>query len=204
VSFGAVKASLRFSPHVSDLFRRRTVLIPEASISAVSEIALRDHLTGLYDKGTFQAKLNAEMKRFSRYGNDVSLILMDIDDFKKLNDLHGHIIGDQALSRIGQLLQEEIRDVEVIARIGGEEFAILLPQTDLSAAYASAERIRKAIENEFTNDYQVTVSMGVANCPRNACSMHELITQADQALFQAKLNGKNQTVKASFKLMENE
>jgi diguanylate cyclase (GGDEF)-like protein len=179
------------------------ILIPEAAIWAVSEIALRDHLTGLYDRGTFQAKLSAEMKRFSRYGNDVSLILMDIDDFKELNDLHGHIAGDQALSRIGRLLQDEIRDIEVIARIGGEEFAILLPQTDLSEAYASAERIRKTIEDEFNIDHQVTVSIGVANCPRNACSMHNLILQADQALYHAKLAGKNQTVKANFKLVEN-
>ena len=179
------------------------VLIPDASISAVSEIALRDHLTGLYDKGTFQAKFRAEMKRFSRYGNNVSLILMDIDDFKELNDLHGHIAGDQVLSRIGRLLQDEIRDVEVIARIGGEEFAILLPQTDLSEAYVSAERIRKAIADEFNIDHQLTVSIGVANCPRNASSMHDLILQADQALYQAKLANKNQTVKASLKLTEN-
>jgi diguanylate cyclase (GGDEF)-like protein len=178
------------------------VLIPEVAISAVSEIALRDHLTGLYDRGTFQAKFHAEMKRFSRYGNDVSLILMDIDDFKELNDSHGHIVGDQTLSRIGQLLQDEIRDVEVIARIGGEEFAILLPQTDLSEAYASAERIRKAIEDKFTIDHQVTVSIGVANCPRNACSMRDLITKADQALYQAKMAGKNQTAKARLKLMD--
>jgi diguanylate cyclase (GGDEF)-like protein len=177
------------------------VLIPEASIWAVSEIALRDHLTGLYDKGTFRAKLSAEMKRFTRYGNDVSLILMDIDDFKKLNDSFGHIAGDQVLTKIGQLLQGEFRDMEVIARIGGEEFAILLPQTNLSEAYASAKRIRKAIEDKFTIDHRATVSMGVANCPRNACSMRDLIMQADQALYQAKMSGKNQTAKARLKLM---
>ncbi len=178
------------------------VLIPEASFWVVSEIALRDHLTGLYDKGTFQVKLSDEMKRFSRYGNDFSLIMMDIDDFKELNDSRGHIVGDEVLSRIGQLLQEEFRDIEVIARIGGEEFAVLLRQTDLREAFSSAERIRRAIANEFANDHRITVSIGVANCPRNARSMRDLITQADQALYQAKLAGKNKTVKARLKLMD--
>jgi diguanylate cyclase (GGDEF)-like protein len=151
------------------------VLIPEASISAVSEITFQDHLTGLSDKGIFQTEIRAEIKRFSRYRNDGSRILIDIDNFKELNDLHRHIARDQLLSKIGRLLQDVVRDVEVIAHVGGEKFAILLPQTEFSEAHVSAKRIRKAIDDEFNIDHQVTVSIGAANCPRNACSMHDLI-----------------------------
>jgi diguanylate cyclase (GGDEF)-like protein len=201
---GIVVAALDYLKNFRVDNRVDYVLIPEKSIWAVSEIALRDHLTSLYDKGTFQAKLETEMKRFSRYGNDISLILMDIDNFKEINDSHGHIIGDDVLSRIGELLQREFRDTEVSARIGGEEFAILLPQTCLEEAFVSAERIRKLIAEEFSDQCQVTASFGVSSCPQNASTARDLIIQADQALYQSKIAGKNQSAKAALNLIENE
>lgn len=193
---GIVVATLDYLSNVRDVLKN-VVVMPEKTRWAVTKIALKDSLTGLYDKGTFKSMLNSEMRRFERYGNDVSLILLDIDHFKAINDTYGHSVGDKVLARIGEALQKLFRETETAARVGGEEFAVILPQSDFEEAYIAAERIRKQIQQLFEDDYQMTVSIGVANCPRSASTAHDLIVQADNALYASKQAGRNCTTKAN-------
>jgi diguanylate cyclase (GGDEF)-like protein len=192
---GIIVATVDYLSNIRDDIDNAAV-IPEKTRWAVSEIALRDSLTGLYDKGTFKAMLQEEIKRFERYGKDLSLILIDIDKFKKINDIYGHRIGDRVLARIGELLLISFREVEIVARIGGEEFAVLLPQSDIEQAYKAAERVRQRISTLFKDDYQITVSLGVASCNQSACTTRDLIVQADNALYASKRSGRNRTTKA--------
>ena len=116
---------------------------------------------------------------------------MDIDDFKQINDSRGHQEGDRVLTEISKLILKAARDLDICSRYGGEEFAVILPQTGRQEALRLAERIRKRVENQFKKDLNVTISSGVATCPLNAKSAKALITRADKALYQSKSNGKN-------------
>ncbi|WP_419656103.1 GGDEF domain-containing protein [Desulfosarcina variabilis] len=128
---------------------------------------------------------------YKRYGSEVSLIMMDIDDFKQVNDSYGHPEGDRVLSEISTLILKTARDLDICSRYGGEEFAVILPQTGHQEALRLAERIRKRVENRFKKDLNVTISLGVATCPRVAKSAEALVSKADKALFQSKKRGKN-------------
>ena len=132
------------------------------------------------------------MRRYSRYGNAVSLIMVDVDDFKNINDEHGHQKGDAVLACIGRLIKNGVRDVDTASRYGGEEFFVILPQTGLKKAVEIAKRLRVAVESTFRNDGSVTVSLGVASCPDHAKDENTLLEAADKALYSAKLRGKNQ------------
>jgi diguanylate cyclase (GGDEF)-like protein len=160
------------------------VLITEAKMSIVADVALRDGLTGLYDRSTFLSNLRDEIRRYERYGNEVSLIMLDIDDFKQINDKYGHQRGDWALLKLSRIIQSEMRDVDTGARYGGEEFAIVLPQTGVDEAVSLAERVRQHVEEECANDLRMTISLGVATCPNDAQTVQDLVKQADQALYQ--------------------
>jgi diguanylate cyclase (GGDEF)-like protein len=173
------------------------VLIAEAKMSIVADIALRDGLTGLYDRSTLLSKLRDEIRRYKRYGNQVSLIMLDIDNFKQINDQYGHQRGDWALLRLSRIIQSEMRDVDIGARYGGEEFAIALPQTGVDEAISLAERVRQHVEEECANDLKMTISLGVATCPKDAQTVHDLVQQADKALYQSKMKGKNRVTKLS-------
>jgi diguanylate cyclase (GGDEF)-like protein len=167
-------------------------VISKGKIAEIAEIALKDGLTQLFDVATFRTKLEIEIKRYNRYGSQVSLIMMDIDDFKQINDSHGHQEGDRILSDLSKLILKAARDLDICSRYGGEEFAVILPQTGRQEALRLAERIRKRVENQFKKDLNVTISLGVATCPLNAKSARALIAKADKALYQSKSNGKNQ------------
>lgn len=171
------------------------VLITEAKMSIVADVALRDGLTGLYDRSTLLSKLRDEIRRYERYDNEVSLIMLDIDDFKQINDKYGHQRGDWALLRLSRIIQSEMRDVDIGARYGGEEFAVVLPQTGVDEAVSLAERVRQHVEEEFASDLNMTVSLGVATCPKDAQTVHDLVQQADKALYQSKTKGKNRVTK---------
>lgn len=160
------------------------------------ELTIIDELTETYNYRYFVQKLQEEKRRASRYDLPLSLIMVDIDWFKKLNDTYGHEIGNFVLRRLSGIIQRCIRDVDIFARYGGEEFAIILPQTHREEAAVIGERIREQVEKEIFEARQygklkVTVSVGVSSFPENGKSQEELVSVADQALYQAKGEGKN-------------
>ncbi|HEY9898416.1 MAG TPA: GGDEF domain-containing protein [Pantanalinema sp.] len=158
--------------------------------------AVTDGLTGLINHAHFKELLGFEIGRSKRYGNHMTLLLLDIDLFKNINDTYGHLIGDVVIRRVAQALKGRVRDCDQVARYGGEEFAILLPQTDLPGAYIVADRIRLHIRDMvFHNDEQqpippVTLSIGVAQL-RQSDSLLSLIERADHALYAAKRGGRD-------------
>jgi diguanylate cyclase (GGDEF)-like protein len=169
----------------------------------VSEQAVTDELTGLSNQRRFREQIAREDERAQRFRHDLSLIMLDIDDFKQVNDEHGHLQGDEVLRMVGRVLDEESRGVDEPARYGGEEFAVALPETDLAGAVEVAERIRSRIESERVPNIdgavplRVTASVGAASMPASASSVQELIAAADAALYEAKRAGKNRVVTSS-------
>lgn len=166
----------------------------------VSELALRDGLTGTYNHRHFQDVLESELHRLDRYGEKLSLMLMDVDDFKSFNDRFGHPEGDQVLKQTARLVRTSLRQSDMVFRYGGEEFAVLLPGTDTAAAACVA---RKLVETMRRNNlYQrkaetpipITVSIGVAGTGDTVESREALIKRADIALYQAKREGKDRVV----------
>ena len=162
------------------------------------EQAVRDPLTGLYNRRYLFEALDKEVHRVERYGSTASLVLFDVDDFKRINDTLGHAAGDEVLRRLRVIVEEIIRPVDSFARIGGEEFALLLPETAQLDALLVAERIRAAIaRRRILPDRRVTVSGGVATVPQDARTVDEVERAADQALYWAKRNGKDLCAVAS-------
>lgn len=154
-------------------------------------LARVDSLTGALNRTAFEEILNREIKKAERYGGDLSLILFDIDNFKQINDTYGHLFGDQVLKRVASIVSENIRETDIFARWGGEEFMILLPNTGISKAVAVAEKLRRMIEAyRFGEDLTVTVSFGVVSFTNGDDSVR-LILKADKALYRAKEKGKN-------------
>ena len=166
----------------------------------VSRQAVTDELTGLSNHGRFQELLSTEVEQIRRYHHSLGLIMLDIDNFKAINDTYGHQQGDLVLKRVARVLADNSRETDFPARYGGEEMALILPHTDLPGAYAIAERIRTAIEGahiplgDGNGVLRVTGSLGVA--ASTDCTKDELIADADGALYEAKRSGKNRTVQA--------
>ena len=164
------------------------------------ERAEKDALTGLPNRGAFNEKFDELVKQYRRYRHPLSLILLDVDHFKRVNDTYGHEAGDVVLRQVGQILVSSVRETDFAARIGGEEFAVLLPETDLEHAVDTAERIRHAVE-QATFDYQgqslaVRTSAGVASSPRVLADPAGLLTSADGALYASKQDGRNRVTAA--------
>jgi diguanylate cyclase (GGDEF)-like protein len=182
------------------------VLCNQASISManaqlhaeIEKLATTDGLTGLYNHRRFQENLTEELKRLNRNSSPVSLMLTDIDYFKKVNDNYGHPVGDTVLKGVSKIIREEIRDMDIPARYGGEEFAVILPGTDSEGARNIAERLRKAVmDTTFSADgksLKITISIGIATAPVDAKGKEELVEKTDKALYHAKHNGRNQSV----------
>jgi diguanylate cyclase (GGDEF)-like protein len=172
--------------------------IDNADIRARLEMeALTDHLTGLYNHRYFHDRMAAEIRRARRRRGSVSLLIYDIDDFKRVNDTRGHLAGDQVLSRVAAVSRETCREEDVLCRIGGEEFTVILPGSQEQEAVAVAERLRYAVEGSSPARVgRVTVSVGVAEFPRHAARPRELLARADAALFEAKAAGKNRVAVA--------
>jgi diguanylate cyclase (GGDEF)-like protein len=168
----------------------------------VSEQAVTDELTGLSNNRRFRELFSKEAARARRFGHDLSLIMLDIDDFKRVNDTYGHLQGDEVLRMVGKVLDDESRGVDEPARYGGEEFAVALPETGLEGATELAERIRARIESEAVErvgavgTLKVTASLGTATLPDSAATAHDLIAAADGALYEAKRLGKNRVAAA--------
>ena len=161
------------------------------------EMNIKDGLTGIYNRRFLQTRLNEEFERHMRHNMKLSLIMFDIDFFKKVNDCHGHPCGDSVLQSVASKIASNIRPTDCLARYGGEEFCCLLSQTDLDGAMALAERFRKLIEEQVTtcreNDIKVTISLGVSELAAGN-SAEALLKQADEALYQAKNSGRNRVV----------
>lgn len=160
-------------------------------------LAVTDELTGLHNYRFLQQRLDEEIERCRRYGKRLSLLMVDVDDFKRFNDTYGHIAGDAALSELGQVMQSVVREVDTVARYGGEEFSVVLPETDAAGAFVAAEKIREAVANHAFCDASMnrcvamTVSLGLATFPTHAWDKESLLREADDALYNAKHGGKN-------------
>jgi len=161
----------------------------------LERLATFDWLTGLYNRRTILGKLGELVNLVNRYKEDFSLILLDIDHFRKVNDRHGHLTGDEVLEKIAALIRGNIRDTDMPGRYGGEEFVIILPRTNLSSAWVAAERLRSIIEKAEMKDsvgnvFAVTVSQGLVGWERND-DAGSLVSRADEALCKAKEKGRN-------------
>lgn len=175
----------------------------EAASARLEHLARTDALTGVHNRREFFDTLGLEFRRSSRYGRALSVLMIDIDLFKRVNDRHGHPAGDAVLAQTAAILESSLRESDVIARYGGEEFAVLLPETATGGAEHVAEKLRAAVEaQEFTAKtaagdaaLRITVSIGVASMPdagiRDAQS---LVARADEALYAAKRGGRNRWV----------
>ena len=162
----------------------------------LQQLATRDSLTGLYTRRIFHQYLDSELKRATRFGHSLSLLLIDIDFFKKVNDNYGHQAGDIVLQKVCERISKEARQVDYICRYGGEEIAIVLPETDLQSAQKYATRINKAVSAlafKIDNDrsISITVSIGVSSYPQQADTDTFLISAADAALYDAKEKGRD-------------
>ena len=160
------------------------------------ELATKDGLTKLYMNRHFMTLLENEVRRCARYKHSMSLIMIDIDDFKQINDHHGHLTGDQILREVASQISTTVRKIDIAARYGGEEFVILLPETTKQGASIIAERLRKNIEaikaqTQRGEEIVTTVSMGIAQFGKDADNSKDLIDVADKALYNSKRNGKN-------------
>jgi diguanylate cyclase (GGDEF)-like protein len=167
----------------------------------VSRQAVTDELTGLANHGRFQDLLSSEMEQVRRYPHPVGLIMLDIDDFKSVNDTYGHQQGDVVLRHVGRVLRDSSREADTAARYGGEEMVLVLPHTDLDGSHAIAERVRSAIADleiprlDEKGVLRVTASLGVAASSDG--DKDALINDADGALYTAKREGKNRAIRAA-------
>jgi len=177
------------------LARARTLLEFKAYLDVCEEAAFTDHLTGLANRRRFERQLEREVNRTLRLGHPFSLLMIDIDHFKNLNDTYGHNVGDEAIRGIGRVLREGTRGIDLAARIGGEEFSVLLVETELSRGVEVAERLRSAIKTmRIPRAGQITASFGVAECPSSAQTSIEILKAADDLLYQAKGSGRDRVV----------
>jgi diguanylate cyclase (GGDEF)-like protein len=177
-------------------------IVQVEKLKATQDRANIDGLTAVFNKRHFQERLTEEIERAQKDGTGLSLLLLDIDDFKNYNDTNGHVAGDDVLRDMGRLLRSSVREDDVVARYGGEEFVVLYPGASKALAYRLAQGLRRAVElHPFPGgDRQplgaVTISGGVATFPQDATTEVELIQAADQALYEAKAAGRNRIIAA--------
>ncbi len=176
---------------------RNPKMIEIAIYESTERSAQTDGLTGLSNHAFLVQTLRREVLRARRHGGPVSLVMLDLDDFKRVNDQRGHVEGDRVLRAAAGLVREGLREIDTAARYGGEEFALLLPETSRTGAFVVAERLRATLERHFAQKRRgprVTVSGGVACFPEDADSAEDLVRRADEALYRAKAGGKNRIV----------
>jgi diguanylate cyclase (GGDEF)-like protein len=174
-----------------------TQMARTSAMQNLLRVAFTDYLTGLKTRGYFEQELEQEINRTVRRRTTCGLLLIDLDDFKKVNDRYGHHTGDEVLRQFADVLLRDMRQIDTVARYGGDEFSVILPDTDTGGALFVATRIRDAVRNarfelsEVPTPLQLNVSIGVAMCPMDANDPRQLLRAADLALYQAKREGKN-------------
>ncbi len=170
----------------------------QAANETLRQLSRTDGLTGLLNRKTWESELEEEFQRFTRYHHTSSLLIFDIDHFKKINDNYGHPAGDEVIRQTARLLRETVREIDIPGRYGGEEFVVILVNTDATGARVVAERIRKVIE-ETTAQYEsfdinFTVSLGIAQLDGKTSDRTQWIDNADKALYEAKQSGRNNSI----------
>ncbi|MDN0076419.1 diguanylate cyclase [Crenobacter sp. SG2303] len=168
----------------------------EAAVEALREASVRDPLTGLFNRRYVNERLTEEYRRWQRNGADFSVIMFDIDHFKRTNDTYGHAVGDLAIQSVANAASSQLREVDVLGRFGGEEFIVLLPQCSLENAYHVGERIREKVAQQVvplsSGHLVITISVGVASAEASQDVADMLVKNADAALYKAKAGGRNQ------------
>ncbi len=161
----------------------------------LQELSIHDSLTKIYNRRYFMQRFFEEFSRAKKFNLELSFLMIDIDHFKKINDTYGHLVGDAVLREVARLIREHVREIDFIARFGGEEFSAILPETDRAGAIMLAERIRSQVSQQmikvFDENLTATVSIGVSSFPQNTLHADMLIESADRALYKAKLSGRN-------------
>lgn len=159
-------------------------------------LSVTDALTGLYNRRHFEDTLEREFLRASRYKNNLSFAIIDVDFFKKVNDTYGHSAGDFVLKEVAYLILQNLRKTDMVFRYGGEEFTVIITETPKEKAIVPLERLRKAVEEyPFSyngQDIKITISIGISEVCENITTVHQLFDDADRALYKAKENGRNQ------------
>ena len=195
----SLEVFLAMAPQLAVAIDRATL---KEKAGEFEQLSVTDPLTGLLNRRYIEARLTEEIKRSNRHGFPMSFMMLDVDKFKSYNDQFGHPAGDVALKIVGSVIRETLRSADVAARMGGEEFAILLPQTTVEEAVNIGERIRQNIENTRFPHRAVTASIGIASCSAELCISADLISAADQALYEAKRRGRNRVLSFESFVME--
>jgi diguanylate cyclase (GGDEF)-like protein len=160
----------------------------------LQRLATHDHLTNVLNSSSFARRVAQELPRARRYHRPGALIYLDLDDFKGLNDTHGHPSGDAVLRLVADSLLHAVREVDVVGRMGGDEFAVLMPETDAQFAASTAQRLNDSLRKAFDGSTAVTASMGVVSFSNTPASAEDLLRRADQAMYEAKRAGKDRVV----------
>ena len=175
----------------------RNLLQSKQRYDSIVKLSVIDSLTHVYNRRYFQHRLRDEFERGRRYDREFCCMIIDVDHFKEVNDTKGHLVGDKVLKTIAAVLRNNIRAADILCRYGGDEFGLLLPETNFQGAYVTAERVRSTVEKTNLNTEEdpvmISLSIGISSLVEGgALGMDELVTQADVALYQAKKSGRNQ------------
>lgn len=218
IAFGLATAGLRFLVGLDQVPSGRDLelrLLDEVAYLAVVGVAIaglsqlrhtqaelrrlatHDALTGVLNARAFGDAVAHEMGRHRRYGRPLALIYLDLDDFKRVNDAHGHVTGDAVLRLVADAMKSAVRAADVVGRLGGDEFAVLMPETDANVAGAAAARLAAGIRTVFRGTPSVTASIGVVACAGTDASTDALLRKADQAMYEAKRAGKDRVIQVA-------
>jgi diguanylate cyclase (GGDEF)-like protein len=193
---GVAVAALDYLSNLKGELKSPT-LIGESQVADIARLALRDGLTRLFNHATCVEKIAVELRIYERYGRPASLLMIDVDDFKQVNDEYGHQAGDRVLAALGATIDAATRGSDICCRYGGEEFVIIMPSTGGKEASLLAERLRTTAEESRPDGRRVTISVGVASCGQDTRSAHAFLQKVDAAMYRAKRGGKNRVVVSS-------
>jgi diguanylate cyclase (GGDEF)-like protein len=192
-------AAIDYLTNIRKLLDAPTI-IELSQLELTEQSAVTDTVTETYNRRYFESSLEVEIRRCRRYSLQLSLLILDLDYFKSVNDIYGHLTGDQVLRQAGQCIRRVVRESDLACRFGGDEFAVILPETDRLGAHAVAERIRRRVKGTFSSKpiesrlVSMTVSGGLSSYPDDGMEPAVLIEKADQALYLAKSSGKDSIV----------